>query len=387
LETTRRRRLHWILLLLSPWLVLVGLEVLLRLLVFPGGIPEPPVGNLDTPRYDQNFGPGRGDLAPGQNAVWTVWPHRPYHVQTNSDGLRNAHEVDEKALRILAVGDSFTFGPYVPNEDTWPGWLENLLRQHPASTRVQVLNAGHSGYTIQDEYFYLAERGVRVAPHLVILAFYPNDLTDFSGTQRTFLSRLPQMGPTGALWNRFTQIARPLTRRSALAQALLRGWRRMRVREAAADLGKAVPLDATADRSSPQAAHDGRTPYREWFDRTVDLLQAQRIPLLVVAIPTLGQVAAPEPDTAAQRFLEEIARARRVAYLDTLPFLRSRGDAEDFYLVQLDSQPSTERRYVGNGHMTSHGYKNVAACIAQHLIGEGRLFAGGQQAGPALQSR
>jgi lysophospholipase L1-like esterase len=379
--------LHWILLLLSPWVILLGLEAALRVLVFPGGVPEPPVGDLDTPRYDQNFGPGRGDLAPGQNAVWTVWSHRPYHVQTNSDGLRNAQEVDEKALRILAVGDSFTFGPYVPNEDTWPGWLESLLRRHAGATRVQVLNAGYAGYTIQDEYFYLAERGVQLAPHLVVLAFYPNDLTDFRGAQRTFLSRLPQMGPTGTLWNRLTQVVRPLTRRSALAQSALRGWRHARVRQAAADLRKADPPGAAADRPTSEATVDGQTPYREWFERTVDLLQAQRIPLLVVAIPTLDQVAAPEPDTAPQRFLEGITRARQVAYLDALPFLRSRGGAEDFYLVQLDPHRPVESRYVGNGHMTSQGYKTVAACIAQHLIAEGGPSSAFQHAGPALQSR
>src|SRR5262245_28487417 len=80
-------------------------------------------------RYEHGHG-GYGDLTPNQNGHWLIWFHRPYHVQTNSVGLRNSEEPSSSAFRVLAVGDSQTFGPYLANEDTWPGWTENYLRRH-----------------------------------------------------------------------------------------------------------------------------------------------------------------------------------------------------------------------------------------------------------------
>jgi len=57
--------------------------------------------------------PGQfGDLYPGES-VWLIWHVRPYTVTINGQGLRNNEEVDMQAIRVLAIGDSFTFGPYV----------------------------------------------------------------------------------------------------------------------------------------------------------------------------------------------------------------------------------------------------------------------------------
>src|SRR5262249_52483775 len=112
-----------------------------------------------------------GDLAPNQDGLWVVWYHRPYHVQTNSIGLRNAEEPLDKAYRVLAIGDSQTFGPYLANDDTWPAWSENYLRrQQGRADGVQVFNAGIAGYTLPDELAYLRDKGVHFKPRLVVLA-------------------------------------------------------------------------------------------------------------------------------------------------------------------------------------------------------------------------
>src|SRR5262249_38871162 len=92
-------------------------------------------------------------------------------VQTNSVGLRNAEEPSDTAFRILAVGDSQTFGPYLANDDTWPAWTENLLRRRDQRVdSVQVFNAGIAGYTLPDNLAYLRDKGVHFRPRLVIFA-------------------------------------------------------------------------------------------------------------------------------------------------------------------------------------------------------------------------
>ena len=93
---------------------------------------------------------GVGDLVRNQDGHWIIWFHRPYHVVTNSVGLRNVEEPRDGALRILALGDSQTFGPYMTNEDTWPARVEANLRRQ--SLDVQVFNAEIAGYSIGDEF-------------------------------------------------------------------------------------------------------------------------------------------------------------------------------------------------------------------------------------------
>src|SRR5215204_5442878 len=91
-------------------------------------------------RY-RHYSSGLGDLVPNQDGLWVTWIHRPYHVQTNSVGLRNTEEPSDDAFRVLAIGDSQTFGPYLANDDTWPAWAENYLRrQQGRADGVQVFN-------------------------------------------------------------------------------------------------------------------------------------------------------------------------------------------------------------------------------------------------------
>src|SRR5690242_16484944 len=96
--------------------VILGGEMLARSYAWsPAGPQGAARDTLGDNRYQ--FWPfGAGDLMPNQNGHWWVWFHRPYHVQTNSLGLRNAEEPGAEATRVLAVGDSQTFGPYVANE-------------------------------------------------------------------------------------------------------------------------------------------------------------------------------------------------------------------------------------------------------------------------------
>src|SRR5262245_22318541 len=108
---------------------LLGVELLARIYDWRPRSGDFAVGdNLGLSR--SGYSPtGFGDLVPGQDGHWSTWFHRPYRVQTNSVGLRNTEEPSEGAFRILAVGDSQTFGVFLSNEDTWPAWTEYYLRR------------------------------------------------------------------------------------------------------------------------------------------------------------------------------------------------------------------------------------------------------------------
>ncbi|MBU1863210.1 MAG: SGNH/GDSL hydrolase family protein [Candidatus Omnitrophica bacterium] len=119
-----------------------------------------------------------GDLKPNDNSIWTIKEELPYRVITNRQGLRRKEEVSfprsSELTRVLCIGDSVTFCPYLSNHDCYPQLLEKSI------DGVEVINAGNAGYTICDEFSYLMERGKYVEPDIIILQVLDNDLYGFS---------------------------------------------------------------------------------------------------------------------------------------------------------------------------------------------------------------
>lgn len=111
------------------------------------------------------------------------WAMRPnvdvtlpkYRLTTNSVGLRNKELRDlEGQVRILALGDSRTFGEGADNDFTWPALLEKKLNDYKPG-HFEVINAGVSGYNAFQGLRYLETRGIKLNPNLVICAFGVNE--------------------------------------------------------------------------------------------------------------------------------------------------------------------------------------------------------------------
>jgi len=113
----------------------------------------------------------------------------------NSLGLRGPEiELTRRAgvRRIVVLGDSFTYGDGVAATDAMPAQLEKELNRTGAG-EFEVLNLGVPGYNTVQEYADLRERGLRLAPDLVIVAFTLSDadlgLFDSHNAQRRRLVR------------------------------------------------------------------------------------------------------------------------------------------------------------------------------------------------------
>jgi hypothetical protein len=126
-----------------------------------------------------------GDLSSKDNTIWQFDPLMPYRVVVNSQGLRMDHDLQfpKNKPRILCIGDSFTFGPYLPNHDTYPGLLQ---QKYPDK---EVINAGICGYTILDEVSLLKQRAQYCEPDIIILQVLDNDLLDFFYFRRQIFAR------------------------------------------------------------------------------------------------------------------------------------------------------------------------------------------------------
>ncbi len=103
------------------------------------------------------------------------------NVKFNKQGLRDIDYPFEKpfnVFRILVLGDSQTFGHGIPEiKNTWPKKLEDLLNQNASSIKFEVLNMAIPGWNTDTHLNELFRVGFRYKPDLILLGFYPNDIS------------------------------------------------------------------------------------------------------------------------------------------------------------------------------------------------------------------
>lgn len=104
-----------------------------------------------------------------------------------SPHLRGLHQPPRAAERILALGDSFTFGFGLPDQDTYIGRLQERLDAVFGPDRIALLNAGIPGSGTAEHLAFLEDFGDEIAPAAVFV-FVSND--DFNRAQRSFLYHL-----------------------------------------------------------------------------------------------------------------------------------------------------------------------------------------------------
>lgn len=97
-----------------------------------------------------------------------------YRVRINNLGFRDRDfAVRKSSARLLAIGDSFTYGWGVDGEDSWPKAMERELRRDGPDIEVANLGAPGAG---PREYAALAERAIPLLrPDLIVVAMLQAD--------------------------------------------------------------------------------------------------------------------------------------------------------------------------------------------------------------------
>ena len=151
-------------------------------------------------RYDSELGyeprPGVSGTLKGETLSYSA------------DGFRN-HNLDRPTATgplILALGDSYTEGYAVSDDETWPAHLER-------DTGRRVLNAGVRSYGL-DQIVLRAERlAPRVKPRTMVLAFIESDIgrTALLGARVPLQAvlRAGRTGCRGRVWSCATCRCRP----------------------------------------------------------------------------------------------------------------------------------------------------------------------------------
>ncbi len=129
--------------------------------------PKPASRRFDVDRYDPTKG-------------WVLIPNlkdklcfRNKFINTNSRGIRGNAEYqyarDNGKLRILFLGDSFTFGLEVSDNETYPSYLQQMQPD------AEVINMGVQGYGHDQMLIYLKEEGIKYRPDIIILGYLSMD--------------------------------------------------------------------------------------------------------------------------------------------------------------------------------------------------------------------
>jgi hypothetical protein len=130
-------------------------------------------------KYDAELGwtPEEGDYSEN------LWKTR---ITILADGIRSNGSNEDLDLDnnrpILAIGDSFTFGDQVSNNETWPAQLEEMSGR-------RVINGGVFGYGIDQAYLRMRMLAAKYKPGMIIFSFIPNDI---SRTEHSEMAGVPK---------------------------------------------------------------------------------------------------------------------------------------------------------------------------------------------------
>jgi len=161
-----------ILILLSPLLILIMVEVMLRGYFYLFGT------EIDRIMYVYSV----DEIKERNNAFMGIpfvgYGPSPAHPEHNQLGFRNREitiEKPEGTYRIVAVGGSTTYGFRVEPDESWSAQLETILHEDYGVTQVEVINTGVMGYTTWNSLANLAFRVLDLSPDLVIVYHGTND--------------------------------------------------------------------------------------------------------------------------------------------------------------------------------------------------------------------
>ena len=283
--------------------------------------------------------------------------------------------IDERAFRrtgeqrpgqradILALGDSFTFGMGVRDDETWPAQLKERL-ERSVGREIAVVNAGTISYGIFQELDLLRASGLATRPRVVVHALYWNDFMNAGPPPPNAPRVVDQEGylawdklgrPRGAVQRTVSSLMS--------SSALLFGLRQA-----------VTAIAGGGTESSYGAAYaaflERGLTVEEWkpieaFYRDLKALSDQHgFQVVSVVMPVSGIVErgdSPETHPYAVAARELLTRLQ-VPHIDASYGWKGRKNRSDAFLPQG-----------ADAHLNAEGYRLVSDALAEKILGEPAL--------------
>jgi lysophospholipase L1-like esterase len=309
-------------------------------------------------------------------------PQFGHEVSFNSVGMRDReHTVDKPpgVYRILLLGDSFMEALQVPFAASFPSLLERYLGQQTGK-RIEVINAGVSGWGTDDELRYLTNYGLQYQPDLVVVVMTLHN--DISDNLRQYWHRVQggilieqRRPPMSFVDYHVTRLKAYLSTRFQLYQL----WRRVRhggeIRQAGRQLHSHVVQ--LFEEPTPGTIAEGVTltdlllqqvqqETRAAGGRVVLVLLPIRYQLSDSVFADLVRSAGVPPATMQvdkpQRMITPLANGLGIPVIDLLPAFR-KWTADSATSLYLES----------DGHWSVAGHQLAAASVADGLLRDGTV--------------
>ena len=249
------------------------------------------------------------------------------------DPMVHPRSLPAGTVRILLIGDSYTYGHGVQYQDSWAALLRERFRQEGRA--VDIVNAGIPGYSTTQELIYLQRLLPEYRPDIVVIGFVAHDL---------FTNRpIDEKGAAAAIADGAAQSIGSDKKSSLHALSLIKR------------------LLASNDTLYTQAYT--RTDRRKWYTappspwlaqqieitetllaKAADLVEGQGAELLVLSIPQLFQVVTEARGLNFEgidvglidRTFAEVAKHQGFTWVPALPQLAERyreGDDKLYFRV------------------------------------------------------
>jgi len=283
--------------------------------------------NVDPETFERTI----GLLVPSTTSTVAWPPELSYTVRVNALGLRGPDVALERTPgvpRVLMLGDSFTFGYYVEEDETVPALLQAWLRERGVPG-TEVVNGALGGWSIDSATEFLEERAIQLSPDVVVLGFCCNDVADLDRERSVFQAAKAELGEQGG------QLKKALYA-TAIYEVVLRfkvalkRWRQ----EASGEAHR--PL-ASVDLS-PERLEACWTSYGEWLKRLQGFLAARDIPLVVLFHPDPMRLETGQWGAEEER-LAGLCAAVGVPFVSAHAAVEGRRADEVFHLP-LDGHPN-----------------------------------------------
>ncbi len=311
------------------------------------------------------------------------WHSDDYDVEVrlNELGLRDGpiSEVLAGKLRILALGDSYTFGIGVEGDQNWPGVLEHRLQQDlPPDLHPTVLDAGIPAYSARQIRQSAEELIPLIHPQIVIFGMYASSYWRVENPYQIFGQTLitadrvaaMSVGSSGELLI------------TAFEPGVLRTldlWFKQHLHVAAHFLaflngGRHWPDRAPRDVSVEQITYDYAPVLVEIgkLDRLTRGAGAYLIVLPINAQEADGAFS--DHEATYNSILREYCLAQQILFVDPLPSLVEQAHGRPLY------------RFENDGHWTPAAHVLAAGLLEKTIVARGleeSPAAGGAQMPPA----